>query len=98
MAIVARGFATIFGCVVISLLKCWILTLIVLTTLPLVTIPILLLGIQESFFATREQSAYAKAGAVSEEVLSSIRTVVAFGGQKQEIDRYERNLESAKYV
>jgi len=32
----------------------------------------------------KELAAYAKAGAVAEEVLSSIRTVVAFGGQKKE--------------
>lgn len=31
--------------------------------------------------------AYAKAGAVAEEVLSSIRTVTAFGGEAKELDR-----------
>jgi len=30
---------------------------------------------------------YAAAGAVAEEVISSIRTVVAFGGEKKEADR-----------
>ncbi len=35
------------------------------------------------------QKAYAKAGAVAEEVLSSVRTVTAFGGQEKEIVRYE---------
>ena len=34
-----------------------------------------------------EQKHYASAGAVAEEVLSSIRTVVAFGGQKKERER-----------
>ncbi len=38
-------------------------------------------------FTSQEQTAYAKAGAVAEEVLSSIRTVFAFGGQKKEILR-----------
>lgn len=38
-------------------------------------------------FTTKEQSAYAKAGAVAEEVLSAIRTVFAFSGQKKEIER-----------
>ncbi|KAA0703589.1 Multidrug resistance protein 1 [Triplophysa tibetana] len=38
-------------------------------------------------FTSKEQAAYAKAGAVAEEVLSSIRTVFAFGGQKKEIKR-----------
>ena len=32
--------------------------------------------------AVREQKVYAKAGAIAEEVFSSIRTVVAFGGQR----------------
>ncbi|XP_067843432.1 bile salt export pump-like isoform X1 [Heptranchias perlo] len=36
--------------------------------------------------------AYAKAGAVAEEVLSSIRTVAAFSGEKKEAERYDRNL------
>jgi len=37
-----------------------------------------------STVTTKELTAYAKAGAVAEEVLSSIRTVVAFGGQQKE--------------
>lgn len=36
----------------------------------------------------RELKAYAKAGAVADEVLSSIRTVAAFGGEQKEADRY----------
>ena len=38
-------------------------------------------------FSVREQSAYAVAGAVAEEVLSSIRTVMAFGGEDKEAAR-----------
>ena len=37
----------------------------------------------------REQNAYASAGAVAEEVLSSIRTVVAFGGEEKEAERLD---------
>ena len=36
---------------------------------------------------SQEQKGYASAGAVAEEVLSSIRTVVAFGGEKKECER-----------
>ena len=36
----------------------------------------------------RELEAYAKAGAVADEVLSSIRTVAAFGGEEKEAERY----------
>lgn len=38
-------------------------------------------------FTVREQNAYAAAGGVAEEVLSSVRTVVAFGGETIEADR-----------
>ena len=35
----------------------------------------------------QEQETYAKAGAIAEEVLSCMRTVIAFNGQQQEIKR-----------
>lgn len=35
-----------------------------------------------------ELKAYAKAGAIADEVLSAIRTVVAFGGEDKETERY----------
>ena len=38
-------------------------------------------------FADREQKECASAGAVAEEVLSSVRTVVAFGGEYEEAKR-----------
>ena len=38
-------------------------------------------------FTAAEQKAYAKAGAIAEEVLSSMRTVAAFGGQYKESTR-----------
>ena len=37
--------------------------------------------------ASKELKAYAKAGAVAEEVLGALRTVVAFGGQEKECAR-----------
>ena len=36
---------------------------------------------------TKELEAYAKSGAVAEEVISSIRTVIAFGGQEKACNR-----------
>ena len=37
-----------------------------------------------------------KAGAIAEEALSGIRTVVAFGGQQKEADRFVGNLAGAR--
>ena len=38
-------------------------------------------------FTTKGLDAYAKAGSIAVEVLSSIRTVAVFGGEKKEIER-----------
>lgn len=46
-------------------------------------------------FTSLEQKQYAGAGAVAEEVLASIRTVLAFGGEEKEIERYNAKLKSA---
>ena len=67
----------------------------------LVSTPILALatGILAKIQATlteKELKAYAKSGGVAEEVFSSIRTVMAFGGQKKEIDRFQNNLTFAR--
>ena len=40
-----------------------------------------------SEFADKEQSAYAAAGAIAEEVIGAIRTVVSFGAEKHESKR-----------
>jgi ATP-binding cassette subfamily B (MDR/TAP) protein 1 len=47
-------------------------------------------------FSKQEMEAYGAAGSIAEEVLSSIRTVVAFDGQEKEITRYEKHLQSGK--
>ena len=39
-------------------------------------------------FTSKELDAYAKAGSIAEEVLSSIRTIAAFGGEEKEYNRY----------
>jgi ATP-binding cassette subfamily B (MDR/TAP) protein 1 len=36
----------------------------------------------------KESINYSKAGAIAEEVLTSIRTVIAFNGQKKECKKY----------
>uniref|UniRef100_A0A8C2U9C8 Bile salt export pump n=1 Tax=Coturnix japonica TaxID=93934 RepID=A0A8C2U9C8_COTJA len=66
--------------------------------LTLVIIAVISYGLQAVAKLTgRELKAYAKAGAVADEVLSSIRTVAAFGGEKKEVERYDKNLVYAQH-
>ena len=56
----------------------WDLTLVIMTMIPFMVIFGGMAAKVQSSFAEREMSAYGKAGAIAEEALSAIRTVVAF--------------------
>lgn len=65
----------------------WRLTLLLLAFTPLLAVSGAIFAKLTAAFTSKEQSEYASAGAVAEEVLSSIRTVFAFGGEKREVAR-----------
>lgn len=44
------------------------------------------------YVSNKEQTALAQAGGVAEEVLTAIRTVMAFGGEKKEVERYANDV------
>lgn len=74
----------------------WKLTLVVIAVSPLIGVAAGLMAMAVARLTGRELKAYAKAGAVADEVLSSIRTVAAFGGEEKEAERYDRNLAEAQ--
>ncbi|XP_007980116.2 ATP-binding cassette sub-family B member 5 [Chlorocebus sabaeus] len=80
----------------VGLVKGWKLTLVTLSTSPLIMASAAACSRMVISLTSKELSAYSKAGAVAEEVLSSIRTVVAFGAQEKELQRYTQNLKDAK--
>jgi ATP-binding cassette subfamily B (MDR/TAP) protein 1 len=80
--------ARMVGCLVFALFKGWKLTLVILAAAPLV---ILLFNLTIKFsikYAKEQIEAYAKANTIVQEVLTAIRTVTAFNGQKKEQDRF----------
>uniref|UniRef100_A0A3P8YXC7 ATP-binding cassette, sub-family B (MDR/TAP), member 11a n=1 Tax=Esox lucius TaxID=8010 RepID=A0A3P8YXC7_ESOLU len=72
----------------------WKLTLVVIAVSPLIGLAAGLMAVAR--LTGWELQAYAKAGAVADEVLSSIRTVAAFGGEDKEAERYDKNLIEAQ--
>ncbi|KAI1242690.1 hypothetical protein IHE44_0000229 [Lamprotornis superbus] len=70
---------------IVGLIRGWKLTLVILAVSPVLGLSAALWAKVLSAFTDKEQAAYAKAGAVAEEVLGAIRTVIAFGGQEKEI-------------
>uniref|UniRef100_F7E6I5 ATP binding cassette subfamily B member 1 n=1 Tax=Ornithorhynchus anatinus TaxID=9258 RepID=F7E6I5_ORNAN len=93
-----QALTTFFTGFIIGFTKGWKLTLVILAISPVLGFSAAVWAKILSSFTDQELKAYAKAGAVAEEVLSAIRTVIAFGGQKKELERYNKNLEEAKKV
>uniref|UniRef100_A0A674NB95 Bile salt export pump n=1 Tax=Takifugu rubripes TaxID=31033 RepID=A0A674NB95_TAKRU len=94
VAIFLQRFTTFVCGFCIGFVKGWKLTLVIVAASPLIGVGTGLMFVAK--LTGMELQAYAKAGAVADEVLSSIRTVAAFGGEKKEVNRYDRNLTSAQ--
>ncbi|CAG8762839.1 9902_t:CDS:2, partial [Acaulospora morrowiae] len=80
---------------VIAFTKGWKLSLVLCAVFPLMAIAGGIMAKAISNDTTKGQDAYAAAGGVAEQAISGIRTVVSFGGQEREINRYIANLEYA---
>uniref|UniRef100_A0AAR2KBQ4 ATP-binding cassette, sub-family B (MDR/TAP), member 11a n=1 Tax=Pygocentrus nattereri TaxID=42514 RepID=A0AAR2KBQ4_PYGNA len=96
VAIFIERFSTFIFGFLVGFVGGWKLTLVVIAVSPLIGLAAGLMAMGVARLTGRELQAYAKAGAVADEVLSSIRTVAAFGGEDKETDRYDRNLEEAQ--
>ncbi|PSN32510.1 hypothetical protein C0J52_16611 [Blattella germanica] len=78
--------------VIMSFLYGWKLTLVVLCCAPIMVFAQAMVAKVQSSLTAQELESYGDAGAVVDEVLSSIRTVVAFSGEDKEVARYTKNL------
>nr|CAD7571681.1 unnamed protein product [Timema californicum] len=107
----ANYITAFFASLILAFVKGWELTLICLTSLPVTMFAMGLIswelnyllqgcGVEDctSRLAKKELDAYGKAGTIADEVLSSMRTVVAFGGEDKEVERYKSNLVFAKNI
>ncbi|GMT26053.1 hypothetical protein PFISCL1PPCAC_17350, partial [Pristionchus fissidentatus] len=81
---------------VIAFTHDWRLTLIMLAIVPIQVACGFTIAWIVSTFMHAEALKYGKAGSVAEEVISSIRTVVAFNGLERECQRYDSALKEAR--
>ncbi|XP_048881308.1 ATP-dependent translocase ABCB1 isoform X2 [Brienomyrus brachyistius] len=89
-------FCAFIAGIIIGFINGWKLTLVILAVSPLLAGSAAVWSKIVVTLISKELSAYAKAGAVAEEFLVAIRTVVAFNGQKKAVEKYESNLEEAR--
>lgn len=95
IGLIINAFAAFIAGFVIAFIQSWKLSLAMLSVIPLMMIMAGVMAKLVSEEASGTSGAYGRAGKIAEEVLGSIRTVAAFGGQNREVDRYEKELETA---
>ncbi|KAM6201356.1 phosphatidylcholine translocator ABCB4 isoform 2-T2 [Rhynchocyon petersi] len=93
-----QAVATFFAGFIVGFIRGWKLTLVIMAISPILGLSAAVWAKILSAFTDKELAAYAKAGAVAEEALGAIRTVIAFGGQSKELKRYQKHLENAKKI
>ncbi|TRY82938.1 hypothetical protein DNTS_008431 [Danionella cerebrum] len=96
VGIFIQRFTTFVCGFLMGFAKGWKLTLVIVSVSPLIGLGAGLMAVFVAKLTGMELQAYAKAGAVADEVLSSVRTVAAFGGERKEVERYDHNLISAQ--
>ncbi|XP_048488083.1 ATP-dependent translocase ABCB1 [Plutella xylostella] len=96
LSVVANLIGTAVICFAQAFPLGWQLTLTCMTVMPFSVLASVLLSRYQTTSSGREMDAYSKAGKQAEEVLKSVRTVIAFGGEEKELDRYRGLLEPAE--
>ncbi|CAM4783949.1 unnamed protein product [Rotaria magnacalcarata] len=87
---------TFISCTIIGFIRGWKLSLVIISFSSVIFITTAVLFKVTTKMTVIELKAYGKAGIVAEEVISSIRTVLAYIGQEKEIHRYEKYLDEAR--
>ncbi|PIO64556.1 ABC transporter, ATP-binding protein, partial [Teladorsagia circumcincta] len=96
LGLMIQFVAQFFGGFIVAFTYDWKLTLIMMSLAPFMIICGAFIAKLMASAATREAKKYAVAGGIAEEVLTSMRTVIAFNGQPYECERYEKALEDGK--
>jgi ABC-type multidrug transport system fused ATPase/permease subunit len=74
----------------------WKLTLVMMATFPLMAGCAVWLSLTVSAGSTKTQAAYSKAGAIAQQVIAGVKTVVSFGRENSEVERYNIHLDEAE--
>lgn len=84
------------GCLILAMVSAWKFSVVFLGAMPVISACMAVMIIMVKKYTVKEFESYGAAGKVAQEVLSSIRTVFAFGLQKKKKKLYDDNLEIAE--
>eukprot|EP00180_Rhodochaete_pulchella_P003536 Plantae.Rhodophyta-Rhodochaete_pulchella.ctg6138.p1 GENE.Plantae.Rhodophyta-Rhodochaete_pulchella.ctg6138~~Plantae.Rhodophyta-Rhodochaete_pulchella.ctg6138.p1 ORF type:complete len:205 (+),score=17.02 Plantae.Rhodophyta-Rhodochaete_pulchella.ctg6138:3-617(+) len=93
--------STFVAGVIVGFVYCWKLTLVILAVVPAIIVTGAIFAKIVASATTEGQAAYARAGGVASEILCLIRTVAAFGGEADAVEKcsstrsllHSRNIE-----
>lgn len=86
------------ACLLVAFLSAWKFTIVFLILTPLIVASIVLMVMKMKKYSIAELKAYEGAGKIAQEILSSIRIVLAYGIEKKAIEKYAENLSAAESV
>ncbi|TPX35876.1 hypothetical protein SmJEL517_g01675 [Synchytrium microbalum] len=95
VGVAAQSIVTFIAGFVIAFVRGWRLALVLLSVFPVLAGVAALVGSVVGSGTGASQDAYAEAGSIASAVISSIRTVVAFGGEANAVKQYSKKLDDA---
>uniref|UniRef100_A0A914YRT6 Uncharacterized protein n=1 Tax=Panagrolaimus superbus TaxID=310955 RepID=A0A914YRT6_9BILA len=96
LGVLVRGFTMFFAAIIISFIYEWRLSLVMLGLAPLSFLIMAFQGMKMEKSTIKEFCNIAKAGSVAEESVMGVRTVQAFNGQIEMVNRYKNELTRGK--
>ncbi|XP_075991226.1 multidrug resistance protein homolog 49-like [Anticarsia gemmatalis] len=96
LAVVSNLMGTAILCICIAFPLGWNLALACATVMPFSIASSVALSNYQTKSSAREMESYSQAGKHAEEIMKSVKTVVAFGGESKEVDRYSELLQPAE--
>lgn len=98
LAVFIQQVASFGGSLIVALATGWKLSFVGCIAIPMMATTFSLMIHFIKKYSIAQIRAYSIAGGIAEEILSSIRTVVAFSAQDKEVKRYTANLKEAEIL
>ncbi|KAF2503341.1 multidrug resistance protein-like protein 1 [Lophium mytilinum] len=95
VTLVISGVSMFFSAIILSFVRSWKLALVMLSSVISIWLVLGILGSFMRSYQTKSVNAYATAGSLAEEAISSSRNVTAFGTQPRLIKKYDAVLDEA---
>lgn len=98
LGLLIRGIAMFIAAIVVAFIYEWRLAFFMLGVAPMTCICMSIMARKLTSTTIAELAGVGKAGSIAEESLMGVRTVQAFNGQQEMVDRYTAELEKSRKI